>query len=245
MIRLIQDETELLPWAGDPIGARACAAAAAYGIGGHAAQFWRQNGDTLLCRVDDAMLLCAGSDPDWNELESFFPMAGGRVLLCRAGDASHLHKPESVTGQVMLRHGTTPEQDAEAEENPSPRELHALLVRCETETFHTPEFEPFYLDLSHRTRHGTALSVAFRRDGKLTAAAFCTARTDRLAILSGVAVLPEYRRQGLGRRVVHALLAKLSQPAQCVYRAQGEHKQFYEHLGFLDAFAFAELALEP
>ena len=57
MIRLIQDKSELLPWAGDPIGARACAAAAAYGIGGHAAQFWRQNGDTLLCRVDDAMLL--------------------------------------------------------------------------------------------------------------------------------------------------------------------------------------------
>ena len=46
MIRRIQDESRLLSWAEDPIGLRACAAAAAYGLDGHICQFWLQNEET-------------------------------------------------------------------------------------------------------------------------------------------------------------------------------------------------------
>ena len=246
MIRRIQNEKQLLPWAEDPVGLRACAAATAYGIDGHVCQFWLQNEDTLLCRMDDSMVLCAGPNVDWEELEGFLPLTGARVLLCREEEAKRLGLPVLISGWVMLRQGgeDTAASFCEVEENPSLRELHALLTECETDTFHAPEFEAFYLDVSHRTRHGEAVSVGLRRGGKLVAAAFCTAKSNALAILSGVAVLPQLQGQGLGATVVRALQNRLCQPKQCVYRAQGEHKSFYEMLGFRDAFPFAELSLE-
>lgn len=246
MIRRIQDEKQLLPWAEDPVGLRACAAASAYGIDGHVCQFWLQNDDTLLCRVDDSMVLCAGENADWEELAGFLPLSGAHVLLCREETAEKLGLPVLASGWVMLREsaGAPNAPFCEVEENPSLRELHALLTECETDTFHAPEFEAFYLDVSHRTRHGEALSVGLRKGGQLVAAAFCTAKSSALAILSGVAVLPQLRGQGLGAAVVRALQARLCQPRQCVYRAQGEHKTFYEALGFRDAFQFAELSLK-
>ena len=81
MIRRIQDEKQLLPWEGDPLGVRACAAAASYGIDGHVCQFWLQNEDTLLCRIDDSMVLCSGARADWDELAGFLPLSGARVVL--------------------------------------------------------------------------------------------------------------------------------------------------------------------
>lgn len=93
MIRRIQDESRLLSWAEDPIGLRACAAAAAYGLDGHICQFWLQNEDTLLCRMDDAMMLCAGAHVDWEEIKGFLPLTGARVLLCREEEAEHLQLP--------------------------------------------------------------------------------------------------------------------------------------------------------
>lgn len=246
MIRRIEDEKKLLPWAEDPIGLRACAAAAAYGLDGHICQFWLQNEDTLFCRMDDSLLLCAGPQVDWEEIKGFLPLTGARVLLCREEEAVCLQLPVLVSGWVMLSENIQPNPvlPCEVEENPSLRELHALLTQCETESFHAPEFEPFYLDLSHRTRHGEAISIGIRSEGRLIAAAFCTAKTERLAILSGVAVLPELRGHGFGSAVVRALQKRLCQPKQCVYRAQNEHQAFYEALGFRDLFAFRELCLE-
>lgn len=243
MIRRIQDEKQLLPWEGDPLGVRACAAAASYGIDGHVCQFWMQNEDTLLCRIDDSMVLCSGARADWDELAGFLPLSGARVVLCRREEAERLGFPVRTSGWVML--GEAGKDDGapfcEVEENPSLRELYALLTQCETESFHAPEFEAFYLDMSHRTRHGEALSVGLRRGGKLAAAAFCTAKTGALAILSGVAVLPQLRGQRLGASVVRELQHRLHQPRCCVYRAMDEHQSFYERLGFHDAFPFAEL----
>ena len=161
MIRRIQDEKQLLPWEGDPLGVRACAAAASYGIDGHVCQFWLQNEDTLLCRIDDSMVLCSGARADWDELAGFLPLSGARVVLCRREEAERLGFPVRTSGWVML--GEAGKDDGapfcEVEENPSLRELYALLTQCETESFHAPEFEAFYLDMSHRTRHGEALSV--------------------------------------------------------------------------------------
>ena len=107
MIRLIQDKSELLPWAGDPIGARACAAAAAYGIGGHAAQFWRQNGDTLLCRVDDAMLALRRFRSGLERTGELLPH-GGRPRAALPGRGSSPSAQAGIgdgAGDAAARHG--------------------------------------------------------------------------------------------------------------------------------------------
>ncbi len=67
---------------------------------------------------------------------------------------------------------------ADVKMNPGPREIYALLEQAESETFPVPEFEPFYMDLSFRTRHGAALSVGVYQGERLAACAVCTAMTE-------------------------------------------------------------------
>lgn len=243
MIEKIKDERQLVPWQEDPIGCRLCSAASAYGVEELFAQFWLQNEDTLLGKIDDALVLCPGSHADWEELAGFLPFLGAGALLCPGGTAARLSLPAVRQGWVMTCQNKGGAETPSAEWNPSLREMYALLAQCETETFRAPEFEAFYLDMSHRTRHGAAVSAGLRLEGRLAAAAICAAKTEGLAVISGVAVLPEFRRQGLGRAVVQALAAKLPQPVLCVFRAEGENRRFYEGLGFQDKHPFEEASL--
>lgn len=123
------------------------------------------------------------------------------------------------------------------------REIHALLCECETETFIPPEFEPFYMDLSHRIRHNTALAAGIRQAGTLVSCAICIAHTADRAIISAVAVKPEQRRQGLGHAVLLSLLSQLEQEKIYIFRAHNENENFYRSYGFTSIGQFAELTV--
>ena len=58
------------------------------------------------------------------------------------------------------------------------------------------EFEPFYLDLSHKLRHEAALAATEYRNGELLAARLVSSIGGHAAICHSVAVKEAYRRQG-------------------------------------------------
>ena len=91
-------------------------------------------------------------------------------------------------------------------EFPSPRMLYQVLSACQSPSFPVPEFEPFYLDTSHRLRHGTAAAVVLEEAGKPAACALALAVTDTAAAAhsrGGGSCFPE--RNGLGRQAVETL----------------------------------------
>lgn len=227
----------------DFFGCRIVALARAYGLEQPFARFWRQSQGAYLACLDGAVVLFGTETADWEEIQAFLPAAGVRSVLCDAAAAIRLPAfPLQAEGAVLARMREDDVPMPVYELNPGPRELYSLLKQCETNTFRVPPFEGFYLDLSHRTRHGAAVSVAVRDDGGgLAACAFSTVQTDSLAVLSGVAVRPDCRGKGLGRQVVRALQARLSAPQVCVYRARGENEAFYRALGFQQRTSFAEL----
>lgn len=69
------------------------------------------------------------------------------------------------------------------------------------------ETQRYAVDLSHRLRHGSGTVVTLRREGRLAAGAALGYSYGGRALVEAVAVLPEYRKQGLGREIVAAVCA--------------------------------------
>lgn len=240
MIRAVESASALEGFCGNAFACRVRATANAYGFSQPFARFWTQEDKAALCALDDTAILDARPGADFGELAAFLSAAGARTLLCSAEAALALPFP-AVSGEVMTLTAPVPPMETGVEWNPSPRELHPLLCACETPYFTPPPFEPFYLDVSHRTRHGAAVSVAIRAGDTLAGCAVCCAKTDDAAVLSAVAVRPQYRRQGLGARVVRALASALPRRTLYLFRAAGENEAFYRSLGFVRSGGFSEL----
>ncbi|MDC0700639.1 GNAT family N-acetyltransferase [Clostridium sp. D33t1_170424_F3] len=240
MIQQVKALAELDPFRGSAFACRIRATAEAYGLDYPFARFWVQGEHAALCLLDDVLVLDVQPGAEPEELASFVRMAGARTVLCAEEAARELLFSVSVAGEIMaLESIDAPE--AACEWNPSLREVHALLHDCESASFVPPEFEPFYLDLSHRIRHETAQTVGLRQNGRLASCAVCSACTEEAAVLSAVAVHPDFRRQGLGALAVRSLAASLHRQKTYIFRADGENEAFYRALGFAGCGRFAEL----
>ena len=117
--------------------------------------------------------------------------------------------------------------------------FNGVSVPCETET-DTPleefysilktgfniEFEPWYLDMSHRIRHGVTRT-------KRLGGSVLVIQHDLFgsALISQVATAPEYRGNGGASRLISAVCAELSESEVFVI-CEEELREFYEKNGF-------------
>lgn len=231
------------PARGGPFACKIASAARAYGVGSPLASFWVQSGGAVIAAAGGDAVLLEGRRSDFGELREFFSSLGPREICCSSGAAEKLGLPVSARGEIMLLRGAKASAGDNAREtaSPGPREIWALLKQAESKTFPVPEFEPFYLDLSHRMRHGAALACGVFREGRLAACAVCTSVTERAAVVSAVACAPEFRRHGLGSTAVRILAEKLGSRIIYIFRAEGENEAFYRSLGFQPFGGFCTL----
>ena len=246
MIRYVTEETlpALLDFCrGDPFGCKIASLALAYGLQTPFAGFWLQTkANTVaaaLSRLEDAAVLFAHGQADWEEWESFLSMLSVSTVQCRA-EFPLLADWKREQGIIMklcvpLR--------AAGEAEPALAEVHPLLASCEGPGFHPPPFDPFYVDMSHRIRHGTARVRGVWEGDALIACAMTVAETGTDALLGAVAVHPGKRRGGYGGRVVRALCAELLQEKKEIFlfRSETDNQAFYEGLGFSDCGRWSEL----
>lgn len=242
MIRLLTDALPEVP-EDTPFGCRILSAAMAYGLARPFARFWAQDGGTSVFLLDREAVLLEGSDSDFPELREFLCALGPETLCCPAETAEQLGFPVSARGQVMCLRRETASAAEPQGKSPGPREIWALLKRAESDTFRVPPFEPFYLDLSYRMRHGAAFTSGIFREESLVACAVCTAATENAAVISAVACAPELRRQGLAGAAVRELAARLGRPNLYIFRAEGENEAFYRSLGFQPCGGWCKLTV--
>ncbi|MCI1955732.1 MAG: GNAT family N-acetyltransferase [Oscillospiraceae bacterium] len=217
-----------------PFGCKIRSAAAAYGLTEPFEQFWAQDGGTVVARIDDEAVLVEGERTDTDELRAFLRTLDLKALSCEAETAEHLGIPVSARGEIMVLHPQNIDRRtlADVVYDPGPREIYSLLEQAQSKTFPVPEFEPFYMDLSFRTRHRAALTAGVRQGGRLAACALCLAITERAAVISAVACVPGLRLHGYGRTAVTALVTKLRRDNMYLFRAENENEAFYRKLGF-------------
>ena len=246
MIKKAEYFDKLSTFDNDVFGCRIISTAEAYGMNEPFAQFWIQDDNTAILKLDDCAVLSIKeqAEADFEELKDFIPMTGATRVLCGLNTSKKLGINVSDYGQIMEYNNSKElQKNLTFEINPSLRKVHELLTECESDTFTPPEFEPFYMDMSHRIRHGTAVSVGMCEDEELVSCALCSAFTQNNAILSAVAVHPKYRLKGLGHKTISELIAQLKQGKIYILREQNENKEFYESFGFVNCGEFAEMTV--
>lgn len=228
------------------LGTRIFGTYTAYGNETPGVGFWLAPG-LCLGQTDDAVTLCGiPGDGQAEELREFLQMLGARVLVCAPAAAEQLHLRALSRGEAMVRPGegaVLPVGGFLRAEELQLRRLGSFLKKCETDTFRAPAEEGFYLDFSHRLRHGAADGAMVLQKGEIAACALAGAVTEADALISAVAVLPQVRRQGLGREAVLSLCARLGNRRCHVLRAENENEAFYRALRFVPHGAWAECVL--
>lgn len=224
----------------DPFTLRIVSSAQAYGLQTTFLDVWQGNG-CLFSRMDGVLTISGTPTPDCVEETALFAASCGTgQIFCAVETAKALEFSMADTGPMLCREQTGPFSPLPLE-MPSPKMLYRILSACESPSFPVPDFEPFYLDISHRLRHGTAAAVLLEVDGGPCACAIALAVTDNAALLTAVGVVPSYRRKGMGKKAVESLCQMLGGRRIFLFRHKNENQKFYEKLGFSSFGEWAEI----
>lgn len=251
MIRLVtEEELPLLErfCEGSPFGCKIAGLQRAYGLLLPFARFWVQTDEhgeitAAVSSLDGASVLHLKSTADGDELKEFLSAAGCRTLLCGESAAHALYGAPNRAGEMFVCSADLEESvtagGAKLLEEVPVRALFSMLCECGEQR--AGQFEPFYLDVSHRVRHGACLTQGAYFSDRPVACAMAGSITKTDAVLSAVAVHPDFRRRGLGGAVVRALLLRLSPRAVYVLCENERAALFYRSLSFSPAGRWAEL----
>lgn len=195
----------------------------AYGIKYDFCRFFCQGGDTFIAALDNNFVLCNGLAADYEELSEFFAANGFNEIFCAQNAALELKRYIKLfVRQVNLMKFRGAAVQSDFDHEPVLDEVYAVL-----ETAFDFEYEPWYLDMSHRIRHG--ISRCCSLDG--SAVLVVQHNLNGEALLSQAAVLPERRGAGLAKRLIGAVCFELM-PSDIYVICEDSLIAFYQHCGF-------------
>lgn len=221
----------------------------AYGLEYDFLQVWYQEkalGEktSLIAKFDGAIVIHITDESDFTELLQFFKIIGYKSLLLDKKYSYHFNIDFKFGKIMKLSKNLTLLKNVIIDKNIEIRKIYFLLQECSNEKFKVPDFEPFYLDISHRIRHNTArcYAISDNKKNKYIACAITSSETDKNAILSAVAVSPNSRRKGYGNIIVKSICSDLQKSNKdiYIYRQENENFEFYKSLGFMDYGEWAE-----
>ena len=218
-----------------PFGCKIAGIALAYGFDKRFSMFWMDSECEAVYSLVDGIMMITGTVRDAGEALSFIRFSGAEEISCALRNLEILGLNADEYGDI-LRKKTDGESEAFTGPQDVPiREIYALLE--ETGLIEVGEeddeaFEAFYLDLSHRVRHGIACVITKRVEGTLAGCAVLSSVTGGTAILSAVAVREQFRRQGMGTQLVEQVETILPGRTLYVYKETAENNEFYRSLGF-------------
>ena len=147
MIRLAETIDALRPLCGSAFGCQILSSALAYGLSRPFAQFWT-DGAAAYGMLDGVMRI-AGAVEDPEEARSFLGAVGAAQVVCSAENGARLGLRAAARGAVL-------EKDLAGAPAPAePAPVRAVYEGLAANGM-AGDFEPFYLDISHRLRHGAA-----------------------------------------------------------------------------------------
>ena len=179
-------------------------------------------GCAFLGELNSSFVLSENGKCDHGELAEFLTFLGFSEIFCSksAGEELAALLPcRWQTVNVMRFEGNAVPCDIETE--PSLDNVYTIL-----KTAFDIEYEPWYLDMTHRIRHGVS---AFRAlNGSVLAIQH---DINGEALLSQIATIPEMRGRGNARRLISAVCAELSDSDVYVI-CEDALLEFYNKLGF-------------
>ena len=99
--------------------------------------------------------------------------------------------------------------------------------------YNSQDFKAWYVDISHRIRHGTAKAYTLIKDGTIVSSGILSSIANGCSILSAVRTENEYRNNGFGSMLVSYIINDVKGDVYLM-RDDGMNESFYKRLGFKD-----------
>ena len=219
-------------------GCKIASTALCYGFDKSFACFWLDTQHEVAFGLADGLMLISGTVVDPEETRAFLQAVGPKNIMCAVRNAEALSLSQIECGDVLRKQleagGSVPQQ-----EEVDIRGIYRLLE----EAGMADEFEPFYLDLSHKLRHKGAAAVTRYEGEELTGCALVSSFSASGAVLSGVVVAERCRRQGIGTELVKEIESFFPGMTMYLLRQKDKHREFYRQLGYTktDTWVFGRL----
>lgn len=239
MIKRVYSEDELLMLPKSGIEAQKIRALMkAYGTNYDFCSFYKSD-EFILARFYDEVVICkyVASDniklDELSEISEFLTFSGFSKIFC-SDDVGEILKYELSLNckklNVMKFFGEAPEVRGNYTEL-SLTEAYDIL-----KTSFDINFEPWYLDMSHRIRHG--ISKLYGNDSSVLAVQHDLCRE---ALLSQIATIPEKRGQGNASELILSVCKTLYK-SNVFLLCEDKNLSFYKKLGFIQEGLKCELS---
>lgn len=210
-------------------GCKIAAVAKSYGFDKSFACFWLDSElDIAYCLADGVMIL-SGTVMRGKESFEFLRAVGPETVICAVRNAEEMGLSAVRSGDVLKKQLPAGKEKTLPSFEVNIREIFALLE--ENEMVH--DFEPFYLDLSHKLRHGTACVFTEHQGSGLTGCAVVFFPNEKAVLLSALAVREDCRRQGIGTRLVRRVEETFPGRTIYVFRDKEKNTEFYKKLEYV------------
>lgn len=193
-----------------------------YGLKFDFCRFYRQE-NLFLSALDGSFVIC-GEHTDIDELSDFLVMNGYTDIFCSEKLGILLSDAlKADCKYITLMRYSGEEYSCSLNSEPSLSDVYKILC----DGFDIP-FEPWYLDMSHRIRHG--ITKCYVLDGCSTVTVQHDLNGE--ALISQVATARSERGKGTAARLIRSVCADLS-PSKAFVLCEDELIPFYEKVGFV------------
>ena len=162
-----------------------------------------ENITAIISRLDNDYTVCHNDNFNQKELDDFFKTLGFNSILC---------------DEDLINY-------AEIDEYPKLMDLFNL------EDYSSADFESWYVDVSHRIRHGAAKAVTLNINGEIVSSGIFSSIYNNDAILTAVSTQSEFRRMGYASALVSAMVCDIKGKVYLM-RDKNKNEEFYKKLGF-------------
>lgn len=232
----------------NPFGIRIKALHNAYADTGICSFYIDTDSSCLMAQSGNTLIIDGEALPDNQLLYSFCLMVGADTLLCN-GELKHTFH-NAVQGKILKYIGknTAVNNDNTVIINCNLRDIYPLLNNNFKGMSAQASFDEFYVDISHRVRHGCACtSIVYDKDSKPVSCAVAPFVCNDGAVISAVCTDKNSRGKGCATQAVSALVTHLQAYGTFNMYLQTEDDSlldFYCPLGFTVSGIWQEIRFD-
>ncbi len=218
----------------DTFGTRIAALFSAYGTEYDFADFWYQTVNdritAAVSKVSGDVTICADMNADFEELSEFMNAIGYSSITADLSVANNMNLQFATEGFIVEFKGDIVLCDDIIEDYCDLNEIYDL-IKSQGVGFLGDKKE-WIADASYKLNHNIARLALIKKDGKLASSAMVLFETDNAAFLGAVATYPDFRGQGLSRKIIHYLLNKVKGKKTHLFCRKDTIVEFYKKIGF-------------
>jgi GNAT superfamily N-acetyltransferase len=201
----------------------------AYGCNYDFACFYRQLDENnmitaIISKLDGDFTLCFNDFADVSELAEFFSVIGYTSVL---SDSSFDFTDNYDEGVVMNTVRKIEKSCSYAKIDKFPK----LMELFNFVDYDKVNFEAWYVDISHRVRHGCARAYTLNVNDEIISSGIFSSIYNSNAILTSVQTSAEFRHMGYGTALVSEMIGDIKGKVYLM-REQNLNEEFYIKLGF-------------